>query len=128
MVAQLARRMRAASPHGSLTPSQRTALSRLERDGPATTAALARAELVRPQSMRTIVAALEEQGLVARSPHPTDGRQIVFTVTPEGHRGIAAARRAKQDWLLEAVTERLSANELRTLTEATELLRRLGRE
>ncbi|WP_431772564.1 MarR family winged helix-turn-helix transcriptional regulator [Streptomyces cucumeris] len=128
VVGQLMRRMRAASPLGELTPSQRSVLSRLDTGGPATTAALARAELIRPQSMRAILAALEERGLIARTPHPTDGRQIDFSVTEEGLRAIAAVRQAKQSWLLEAIATRLDADERRTLAEATALLRRLVEE
>lgn len=125
-VAQLARRLRAASPEGSLTPSQRTVLARLAQQGPATTAALARAELVRPQSMRATLAALEEQELVARSPHPTDGRQVVFSVTDAGLKRFDALRHAKRSWLADAIEAELDEDELRTLTAATALIRRLA--
>ncbi|MFI7309974.1 MarR family winged helix-turn-helix transcriptional regulator [Streptomyces hygroscopicus] len=122
------RRMRAASSQGALTPSQRAVLSRLCNEGPNTTAALARAELVRPQSMRVILAALEEQALVERAPHPTDGRQVVFSITEEGRQAITSVRQAKQSWLLDAIDTRLDADERRTLAEATDLLRRLVQE
>jgi DNA-binding MarR family transcriptional regulator len=128
VVGQLLRRMRAASPHGELTPSQRSVASRLRTGGPATTAALARAELVRPQSMRVSLAALEERGLVERTPHPTDGRQVLFSLTEEGRRTITSLRRARQSWLLDAVATRLDADERRTLAEATDLLKRLVEE
>ncbi|MGW1835952.1 MarR family winged helix-turn-helix transcriptional regulator [Streptomyces sp. NPDC002067] len=125
-VGLLMRRLRAASPLGGVTPTQRAVLARLERDGPATTAELARAELVRPQSMRLTVAALEDHGVVARSPHPTDGRQVVLSLTDEGRRLIGEARRAKRDWLTEALAEHLTAEERQTLAEATALLRRVA--
>ncbi|MFE0190325.1 MarR family winged helix-turn-helix transcriptional regulator [Streptomyces sp. NPDC059008] len=124
-VAQLMRHLRAASPQGELTPTQRSVISRIDTDGPATIAALARAELVRPQSMRLTVGALEEHGILARSPHPTDGRQVVFALTDEGRRMLAAVRQAKQNWLAVAIAERLSAEEQRTLAAATALIRRL---
>ncbi|MEU4894433.1 MarR family transcriptional regulator [Streptomyces sp. NPDC044780] len=128
VVSQLMRRMRAASSQGALTPSQRAVLSRLYTVGPNTTAALARAELVRPQSMRTILAALEEQALVERAPHPTDGRQVIFSVTEAGRQAITSVRQAKQSWLLDAIDTRLDAAERRTLAEATDLLKRLVQE
>jgi len=71
-------------------------LGRLGRDGPATTAALARGELVRPQSMRATLAALAEQDLVARAPDPTDGRQVVFSLAEAGDRTRASAREARR--------------------------------
>ncbi|GAB7030048.1 MarR family transcriptional regulator [Streptomyces platensis subsp. malvinus] len=127
-VSQLMRRLRAASSDGEFTPTQRSVLSRIETDGPATIAALARAELVRPQSMRVTVGALEERGVLARSPHPTDGRQVVFSLTEEGRRLIDAVRRAKHHWLAVAVADRLTPEERRTLAEATGLIRRLTQE
>ncbi|WP_241968523.1 MarR family transcriptional regulator [Streptomyces sp. ICBB 8177] len=124
-VAQLSRRMRAAAPHGGLTPSQRIVLGRLA-EGDATTAALARAERVRPQSMRLTVAALEEQGLVERRPDPGDGRQVVVSLTAAGARCVASARDAKRGWLTEAIETELTEAQQRTLTEAVALLRRLA--
>ncbi|MDF3292564.1 MarR family winged helix-turn-helix transcriptional regulator [Streptomyces silvisoli] len=125
-VGQLMRRLRAESPEGALTPTQRSVMGRLDRDGPATTAALARAERVRPQSMRMTLGALEEQGIVTRSPHPTDGRQVVFSLTPDGRKGLTSVRHAKETWLAEAIANALDTAERRTLTEAIALLKRLA--
>ncbi|MEU7581263.1 MarR family transcriptional regulator [Streptomyces sp. NPDC041068] len=125
VVGRLARRLRGASPAGGLTPSQRSVLSRLDRGGPATTAALARAELVRPQSMRMIVGALESTGLVGRAPDPDDGRQSVVSVTDEGRRTLADARAAKQGWLSVAITDEFAPEERRQLADAIALLERL---
>lgn len=83
VVGRLLRRLRSSSADSLLTPSQRSVLARLEDGGPATTAALARAELVRPQSMRLTLGALESQGFVARAPDPEDGRKSVVSVTEE---------------------------------------------
>ncbi|MFJ9467356.1 MarR family winged helix-turn-helix transcriptional regulator [Streptomyces caniferus] len=124
-VSLLMRHLRAASPHGELTPTQRAVISRIATDGSATIAALARAELVRPQSMRLTVGALEERGVLARSPHPTDGRQVVFSLTEEGRRILAVVRQAKHNWLARAIADRLTPEEQRTLETATELIRRL---
>ncbi|MFE0380271.1 MarR family winged helix-turn-helix transcriptional regulator [Streptomyces inhibens] len=127
-VSQLMRHLRAASSEGELTPTQRSAISRIDTGGPATIAALARAELVRPQSMRLTVGALEERGILARSPHPTDGRQVVFSLTEEGRRILAAARRAKQNWLAVAIADRLTPEEQQTLATAAGLMRKLMQE
>lgn len=126
VVSQLTRRMRAASPEGALSPSQRSVLGRLGTEGPATTAALARAEIVRPQSMRTTLAALEEQGLVARTPHPTDGRQIVFSITDAGRRRRGAVQQAKRHWLADTIEAELDADEQRILVTAIDLMKRLA--
>ncbi|MBD0739469.1 MarR family winged helix-turn-helix transcriptional regulator [Streptomyces sp. CBMA29] len=127
VIARLQRRSRAASAsaQGALTPSQVSVLGRIGSGGPATTAALARAETVRPQSMRMTLAALEERGLVARSPHPTDGRQVVFSLTGAGVRLRGTGRRARPGWLAEAIDAELSAEDQRRLTEALGILQRL---
>ncbi|ARZ67028.1 MarR family transcriptional regulator [Streptomyces albireticuli] len=125
---QLMRRLRAASPQGSLTPSQRAVLSRLGTEGPATTADLARAELVRPQSMRVILGVLDDLDLVARAPHPTDGRQVLFSLTPAGEEALASVRRSKRGWLADALDRRLDADERDRLAEALKLLRKLTEE
>ncbi|MFH8788234.1 MarR family transcriptional regulator [Streptomyces roseoverticillatus] len=127
-VSQLMRRLRVASPQGALTPSQRTVLGRLANGGPATTAELARAELVRPQSMRVIVAKLEELELVTRTPHPTDGRQVLFSLTEYGVEAVASVRHSKHAWLADAIAHRLSPEEQRALADATRLLQRLVEE
>ncbi|MGW2631048.1 MarR family winged helix-turn-helix transcriptional regulator [Streptomyces chattanoogensis] len=128
VVGVLMRRLRAASPQGELSPTQRAVIARIDADGPATIAALARAELVRPQSMRMTVGALEDMGVFARSPHPTDGRQVVFSLTEEGRRLLKVARQAKQNWLAVTIAERLTPEEQRTLATATALIRRLTQE
>ncbi|WP_103885089.1 MarR family winged helix-turn-helix transcriptional regulator [Actinacidiphila yanglinensis] len=125
LVAQLSRRMRTASAGAEITPSQQSVISRLDREGPATTAALARGELVRPQSMRATLAALEERALVVRAPHPTDGRQVVFSLTDEGAHLLRTGREARRGWLAEAMETHLSPAEQRAMTEAVPLLRRL---
>lgn len=125
LVSQLSRRLRATTAQDALTPSQVSVMARLGQDGPATTAALARAELVRPQSMRMTLSALEERGLVARAPHPTDGRQVVLSLTEAGELLRGAGRRARRGWLAEAIDARLSPAEQDALTDVLPLLRRL---
>lgn len=125
VIGRLLRRLRTTSSDSLLTPTQRAVLSRLDREGPATTAALARAEYVRPQSMRLTLGALEAQGLVERAPDPADGRKSVMSITDTGLAVLAAVRAAKNDWLAEAIAAELDGEERRTVAEAADLLDRL---
>ncbi|HEX2863186.1 MAG TPA: MarR family transcriptional regulator [Deinococcales bacterium] len=125
-LAALNRRLREAGRMGGLTPSQRAALGRLERDGPGTVAALARAEGVRPQSMSATVAALFEAGMLTGTPDPGDGRQTLLALTPEARALISAGRAAREDWLARALLERLTPREVETLAAAAGLLARLA--
>lgn len=123
-VGQLLRRLRDANP-GGLNLSQSAALARLSESGAMTTADLARAEAMKPQSMSTILAGLEQEGWVARHPHPTDGRQILFSLTEAGAEARRRRTAAKQEWLLAAVA-RLSPAEQQTLLSAAALIRGLS--
>ena len=62
----LVRRVRAAAASHELSLTESAVMGRLDKDGPATTAELARAEGMKPQSMGATIAALEERGLVER--------------------------------------------------------------
>jgi DNA-binding MarR family transcriptional regulator len=124
-VGQLLRRLRAESNPDGLTWSQTVALSRLEMEGPMTTADLARAESVKPQSMGATLAELEQEGLVKRHPHPTDGRQVLIALTAQGVEARRKRSAAKQKWLLAAMSE-LDRGERQTLMSAAALIGRLA--
>jgi DNA-binding MarR family transcriptional regulator len=123
----LLRRIRAGTPPElqEFSSTQKAVLVRLERNGPATSADLARAEGVRPQSMSTALGLLEKKGLVERKAHPTDGRQINIKLTA---RGITLRRNAKEathGWLSRAIAE-LDRQDQITLFKAGELFKRMA--
>jgi DNA-binding MarR family transcriptional regulator len=120
----LVRRVRAAAASHELSLTESAVLARLDKHGPATTAELARAESVKPQSMGTTVAALEEMGLVERKPHPTDGRQMNIELTAKGAAVRNSARDAKRTWLAQAIAQ-LNEEERETLFRAGEIMKRL---
>ena len=121
----LVRRARAAASTQELSWSETAVLGRLARSGPATTAKLARAEAVKPQSMGTTIAALAAAGLVERQPHPTDGRQFLIHLTAKGAATRQRIKEAKLSWLAQAVSE-LDPQEQETLFAAGEILKRLA--
>jgi DNA-binding MarR family transcriptional regulator len=121
----LSRRLREQADVGDLTSAQKSVLLRLERDGPMTGSALARAEAMRPQSMGSIIAALEAAGYVAGAPDPSDGRQTLISLTDHFRDWVSAARAARRDWLLRTLQARLTAQEQHQLAGAVELLKRL---
>jgi DNA-binding MarR family transcriptional regulator len=126
-IGQFVRRLRSAINPSELNLSQMCALARLDENGPMTTADLARAESMKPQSMGAILASLEEEEHVRRRPHPKDGRQILFVLTAKGTEERRRHSVAKHDWLITALS-RLEPAERRTLMAAIPLIRRLGEE
>ena len=125
LAGKLKRRLREQSGVGDLTPSQTAVLLRLEKEGPATTSSLARAEGMRPQSMGTVIAALESAGLIAGTPDPDDGRQTLLSLTEACRTWIEDARAARQDWLCLMIETRFSPTEQDQLAAALRLLGRL---
>jgi len=121
----LVRRVRAAAASQELSLTEAAVMARLAKDGPRTTADLARAEGMKPQSMGTTVAALEEMGIVERKPHPTDGRQVNIELTTKGVAIRKSTKDAKQTWLAQAVAQ-LDKQDQATLFAAGEIIRRLA--
>jgi DNA-binding MarR family transcriptional regulator len=121
----LVRRVRAAAASHELSLTESAVMARLAKEGPATTADLARAEGMKPQSMGTTVAALEEMGMLERKPHPTDGRQVNIQLTAKGAAVRKSAKDAKLSWLAQAVGQ-LDKKEQATLVAAGEIIKRLA--
>ncbi|WP_334170849.1 MarR family winged helix-turn-helix transcriptional regulator [Sinomonas sp.] len=82
-----------------VTPGQTTVLGLLAKRGPQTMRQLADAERVQAPSMTRTVNALSAQNLVERTENPTDGRQVVVSVTPEGVAVLEESRRLRSAWL-----------------------------
>ncbi|HVX76059.1 MAG TPA: MarR family transcriptional regulator [Bradyrhizobium sp.] len=125
-VSKLVRRVREQAGAGDFTNAQKSVLLRLERDGPATVSQLARAEGVRPQSMRITVAGLEAAGVVSGRPDPEDGRQTFLSLTPSFLKILKTGRAAREDWLFRALQAQLTPREHEQLGAAVKLLSRLA--
>jgi len=119
------RRVRAAAASHELSLTEAAVMARLANDGPATTADLARAEGVKPQSMGATIAALEQMRMVERKPHPTDGRQVHIALTAKGAAVRNSVKDAKRTWLAQAVAQ-LDEQERVTLFKAAAIIRRLA--
>ena len=122
VMGQFKRMFRDQASLGDMTLSQ---VSVLDRDGTATVTNLARAAGVRPQSMGATVSALETTGLVSGAPDPNDGRQTIWSLTPDCREWIRVGRAAREDWLFHVIQKRLSAAEQEQLANGLALLKRL---
>ena len=120
------RRLRQARPVGDLTGSQLSVLTSLELAGAMTPRELAESERVQPPTMTRVVARLEAMGVVQRTPHPTDGRQVILSATTRGREALAETRRARDAWLTKQLAA-LSDAERDTLHAAVEIMKRIAR-
>jgi DNA-binding MarR family transcriptional regulator len=125
VVSRLRRQLRGLAIDGDLTPSQTAVLTRLWKEGASSASVLAGAERIRPQSMATIVAALEQRRLVERTPDPEDGRRQVVSLAEMGRQRAENDRQVREEWLARAIHERYSEPERRTILDALSLLERL---
>jgi DNA-binding MarR family transcriptional regulator len=75
--------------------------------------------------MTRIVARLEERGLVERTPHATDGRQVVLDLTAAGRALVTESRRLREAWLAGKLAT-LTDAERATLVDAAAILDRLA--
>ena len=122
---RISRRVRFEST-APVPPHQFSVLARLE-EAPRTPKELAASEKVSAPSMTRTVAGLVEAGLVARADDPTDGRQVILSLTADGRRTIRDIRRRRDQWFA-ARLERLTDDERAVLAQATALLERVAAE
>jgi len=122
----LVRRLRQVKAEGELTLPESSALARLDRGGPATSAALAKLEQISPQSMGATLAGLEGRGLVERGSDPEDGRLVVISVTEAGLQALQDRRNAGTQQLAQALATQFTRSELKQLMAAAPLIERLA--
>jgi DNA-binding MarR family transcriptional regulator len=125
-ITRLNRRVRQARPVGDLTFSQLSALTSLQLAGALTPRELADIERVQPPTMTKIVGKLEDQGLVARTPHPTDRRQVILAPTEQGRTVYAQFERARNEWLAQQLTQ-LGPDDRDTLARAAQILQQVAK-
>ncbi|MCW2581212.1 MAG: transcriptional regulator, MarR family [Klenkia sp.] len=120
-VMRFSRRLRNQRVDTSVTLTHLAALSTLKRHGAMSPGELAGHERVQPPSMTRVVVALEGKGLVTRTPHPTDGRQVVIDLTPAAETLLTEEARAREAWLSGRLHE-LSPEDRATLREAARIM------
>lgn len=119
------RRIRQERSSDEITDGQYAVLAALANRGPMSPTALADEQHVQPPHMTRLVNALVTSGLVRRDEHPTDGRQVVVTITEAGLVEVRETRRRRNEWL-EAQLATFAPDERAVLAEAAVLLRRLA--
>ena len=121
----LARRMQQVPAGDDLSLPEITALARIDRGGPATSAELARQEQISPQSMGATLSRLEAGGLVGRRADPGDGRRVIMSLTPAGAVALRDRRTARVETITAAIEASLNSTELKRLAAALPLLDRI---
>lgn len=121
---RLARELRRESHALGVTGGQVTLLIQIRRQPGMGVNDLAASERMSPAAMSGHVDRLEKAGLVTRTPHQTDRRRQVLTLTDEAERVLRSVKSRRTAWLA-ARLERLDPDELRALDAAIEPLMQL---
>lgn len=124
-IGRTARRIRTEKSDLDLSDTQLSVLFLLDRGGPTTPGELAEHERVQPPSMTKVINALADRGLVQRSDHPDDRRQVLVAVTEAGRSEVRETRRRRDAWLARRLAD-LTPDERATLAAAGTLLSRIA--
>ena len=124
-VMRFSRRLRNQRVDTSVTLTHLSALSTLKRHGPMSPGELAAHERVQPRPMTRVVVARAGMGLLSRTPHPTDGRQVVLGLTGPAEELLAAEGRAREAWLSGRLQE-LSPEKRAVLRDAAAIMDELA--
>jgi DNA-binding MarR family transcriptional regulator len=76
----------------SIPPLQLSALVTVEQHGPLRLSELARREAVTAPTMSRVLSALDEQGLVIRTPDPSDARGVQIVLSDDGAQRLTEVR------------------------------------
>ncbi|GLY14299.1 MarR family transcriptional regulator [Kineosporia rhizophila] len=110
------------SPLG-ITPGQARAIGVLQRHGSLRISSLSEHLRIAPRSGTEVVDALQERGLVERSPDPDDRRATLVSLSPSGEEIAQAVRRARAAEA-DQFFDRLGEADRRELSRIIGILRR----
>jgi DNA-binding MarR family transcriptional regulator len=120
------RRLYQSPLQDELSLPEMSALLRLDRGGPTTPSALARAEQITRQGMGATLNGLARRGLVERHPDPQDGRRTLMMLTDIGRQVVRSERSSRTRQLGKVLSDRFTREELEVLVAAAPLIERLG--
>ncbi|MFI1914835.1 MarR family winged helix-turn-helix transcriptional regulator [Nocardia sp. NPDC020380] len=123
-VVRLTRHLRGRRADAQISLTQLSALATLNREGAMTPGALAAKERVQPPSMTRVIASLSELELVERNPHPTDGRQIIVSLSEAGRALVLDENQAREAWMTDQLSN-LSPDQLKVLDEAVSIMKQI---
>jgi len=108
--------IRAMLANAGVTEQQWRVLRVLEENGYMDPTEIAERSCLLLPSLTRILQTLSDKGYVNRLPHPTDGRRLQITITPEG-RAFVASNMAESERIMARLQEHLGSAKLETLLD-----------
>jgi DNA-binding MarR family transcriptional regulator len=118
------RQLRARSG-SDITPSQSSALARIEQSGPIRLGSLAELEGTTAATMSRVIDSLAQRQLIDRVPDPLDGRASLIQLSPEGGALLHGLRVRNTEALRSALAE-LSPQQRKAVRQAIPVLELLS--
>lgn len=109
----------------SYSLSEHSTLSYLYPDQHLSATELAALVRVKTQSMCELLNKLKEQEIVDKTPHETDKRKSLISLTQKGRETLEQSRYEKDEWLTQAIDNTLSAREKEILHDAVAILHKI---
>jgi len=126
VVFRLIKKIRSQSPiHGTLSLTERAVLKLLDQHPQLLPTELAAKEKVTTQAMSQILKHLTELGYITRQPSETDKRKVGVALSSEGRALLQNVRLEVDEWLLKALQEACSAEEVASLRQVVPVLTKL---
>jgi DNA-binding MarR family transcriptional regulator len=126
-VSDLHKRLRKqAYSAGGLSITESYTLSYLYNEGNLSPSELAEINKIKKQSMSQVLAHLEELKLIRRVVSKDDKRKMLISLSAVGKTMVEKTRYERDEWLMEAIRDRLGEKEIKTLTAAIPLLRQIA--
>jgi DNA-binding MarR family transcriptional regulator len=118
VLARLVKKLRKKSVTGQqLSLTERSSMGLLQQHKELLPSELASMEKITNQSMSQIVNHLLELGYITRTVSPTDKRKVLISLTEAGEKTLARVRTERAEWLLKAITETCSDDEVLLLKQ-----------
>jgi DNA-binding MarR family transcriptional regulator len=116
---RLVKKLRKESVTGQqLSLTERSSMSLLQQHDKLLPSELAAMEKITNQSMSQVLNHLLELGYISRRASETDGRKVFISLTPQGVQTLSQVRAERDEWLLRAMTETCSAEDVLILKQA----------
>ena len=119
VVGRLIKKLRKESVTGQqLSLTERSSMALLLQHKELLPSELASMEKITNQSMSQVLNHLLEVGYINRKASETDKRKVIISLTELGERTILQVRAEREEWLLKAISETCSEEEVLVLKQA----------
>jgi len=125
-VTRLTRQLRKQNISSAFSNAELLTMGLLDQHGSMLPSALADLERISAQAISQIINRLVEAGVVDRTSDESDKRKVLITLTEAGKKHLDENRRIKEEWLVKAMDNLFSTEELALIEAFLPLLQRLA--